>query len=168
MLLLFCNKFDAGALTVVVAIMADPGIAEHLVAEAVFVAFDFRVVGIARGGLAGRNLEGVRRGPHADDRAAAGEVVGDVGHLFAAGGLRKRAKMTNRSASLSASIPDRFEEPASMLPFASTPKIDGAFETVGFRQNAGESRAGLLAAVFVIGGDEDDVFPSPAPPPPAG
>ena len=30
---------------------------------------------------------------------------------------------------------------------------------MGLRQNAGERRAGFLAAVFVVGGDEDDVFP---------
>src|SRR5262245_13896335 len=82
MVFLSLGEDAAGALGGMLTVMADPGFAENLTAEALGVGFVVGVVGVFRVGLAGFDVESVGGGADADDRLAGLQIGDDVLHLI--------------------------------------------------------------------------------------
>ena len=73
---------DACALLVILSVVTDPSLAEHLMPEAKFIIWPFAIEGILRKRIGGRHFESMRRRPHPDHGSAAMEVVIEVLHLL--------------------------------------------------------------------------------------
>ena len=82
MLLQRIHDGNARALLVIRAVVADPRLSEHLMAEAEFVVAALVVEGILRVRRVLRHFEAMRRRAHPDHRSAAFEVVIEVLHLL--------------------------------------------------------------------------------------
>ena len=155
--LLIRDDLDTGALRVVLAVVTDPGIAEDLVSEAVFVSLDlgFEII-FCVGGIGG-NFEGVGRGAKADNGAATVEVRDDVIHLFA-GEIEETSEDDEEVCALESLQAGDVGDAGLDVAVLVDAVEDGAFETVVFGQDPGEGGAGFLGAVFVVAGEEDDVL----------
>ena len=144
----------------VVAVVADPGVAEDLVAEALFITGDLRIKGIPRGRRVRRDLERVRRCPQPDHRSAAGEVVAQVRHLL--GRRVEEAGEDHQQVRLLEHLqPGKIRGSRFDMAAAVDAENHRALEAVRLRQDPRQRRAGLLGAVLVVGRDEHDVLPLP-------
>ena len=141
-----------------VAVVIDPGLAEHLPAEAA-VPFLALPTCTRRRSCRRLDVERVRRRPHADDRPARLDVVDDVLHLFVGqvaeageddhqvGGLQRfQAGDVVRLIGVDGAV------------LGVDGKQHGAFEAVMPGQDLRQLRQGLLGAVLLVAADQDDVL----------
>ena len=156
-LLVIGDDLDAGALLVVPAVVADPGVAEDLVAEAVFVALDLGAEVIPGVGGVGGDLEGMGGGAEPDDRTATLEIGDNVVH-FLGGKIEEAREDEEQVGILEGGETGNPGRPGFDVTVGVDPEDDGALEPVVLGENAGEGRAGFLGPVFVVAGQEDDVL----------
>lgn len=141
----------------IASVMANPSVAQNLVAEAAIEVFAF-VLKIVMGiFLAFGNLEGMRRGAESNDRATALEVFVNVNHLL----VRKieEACEDEHEVGLFKNL-EAFDvgSPGGNFPLVVDSEKNSGFEAVIFSEDSSKGGAGFLGAVFVIRGNEDDVL----------
>jgi len=144
-------------LFMIASVMANPSVAQNLVAEAAIEVFAF-VLKIVMGiFLAFGNLEGMRRGAESNDRATALEVFVNVNHLL----VRKieEACEDEHEVGLFKNF-ETFDVGSSggNFPLVVDSEKNSGFKAVIFSEDASKGGAGFLGAVFVIRGNEDDVL----------
>ena len=148
----------AGALLAVTAVMVDPGVAEHLLAESAGPGLAAKApvrVRAIRVALVG---EGVGRGAQAHDRPPRLDVVDDVLHLL----VGKFAKTCGDHHQVG--VRERFEaRDVRLLLRVDRPGLGvyreqhDALETVPHGEQLAQHRHRFLGAVFLVAGDEDDL-----------
>lgn len=157
MVLIFGGDLKAGRLFMIASVMANPSVAENLVAEATIEVFAFVlkiVVGIF---LAFGDLEGMRRGAESNDRATALEIFINVNHLL----VRKiqKARENEHEVGLFKNLETlNVRSPGGNFALVVDSEKNGGFKAVIFSEDTGKGGAGFLGAVFVIGGNKDDVL----------
>jgi len=156
-LLVFGDDLYAGGLLVIASVMADPGVAEDLVAKAFFEFLSFVLEVVAGEFFPGRDFESVRRGAESDDGSAALQVFVDMDHLVV--GEIEEAREDEHEFSVLESF-EALDVGGAGCDFALLvdSEENGRFEAVMFGKDAGEGGAGFLGPVFVIGGNKDDVL----------
>ena len=82
MILFVVDDRDARALLMILAVMTDPGLAQHLVPKAEFVVRTLVVGGVFREWVGSPHFEGMRRRAHPDYGSAAIQIVIKVPHLL--------------------------------------------------------------------------------------
>ena len=143
------------ALVAMVAVVADPGLAEHVPPESVRHPLELRLPAVVGILPIGRDVEGVRRRPHADHGLAGPEVVVDLLHLLV--GQIAKPRRDHHQIGLSQGL-----EPWNVgrvrgcdLAGLRIDRVEHrAREAVVLRQDLRELREGLLAAVFLVAADE--------------
>ena len=115
-----------------------------------------RVLGV---GLARLDVEGVRRGPQADDRLARLDVVDDVLHLVV-GQVAEAGEDDHQVGRL-----ERLQAGDVVVAVGVDRAVlgidgeqDGAVEAVVLGQDLGQLRQRLLGAVLLVAADQDDVL----------
>ena len=115
-----------------------------------------RVAGVR---LAALEVEGVRRGAHADDRLARLDVIDDVLHLLVGqiAEAREDDHQVGRLERLQAG--DVVVAGSGLIvPSLVDGEQHGALEAVMLGQDLGQLRQGLLGAIFLVAADQDDVL----------
>ncbi len=147
------------ALVAVVAVVADPGLSEHLPPESIPHPFELRLPAVVGILPIGRDVEGVRRRPHADYGLARPEVVVDLLHLLI--GQIAKPRRDHHQIGLPQGLEARDVGRVRGCDLAGL-RIDRvkhrAREAVVLGQNLRELRERLLAAVFLVAADEHHVL----------
>ena len=155
--LIFGGDLKAGGLLVISSVVADPGVPKNLVAEPAIEVLALVLKIVAGVLFAFGDFEGVRRGAESDDGATALEVFVDVDHLF----IRKieEAGKDEHEVSLFESFKTLdVRSPSGDFVLVVDSEKNGGFKAVIFSEDTGKGGAGFLGAVFVIGGNKDDVL----------
>ena len=147
------------ALDAVMAVVIDPLLAEHLAAEPALPAFLIAVAAILRVRLSRRNVERVSGGPHPDDGPARIEILDDVPHLVVrqvavAGGDDHQVGRPEGLQPGDVVGRDRADRPV----FRIDGEQDGTLEPMTGGEDLAQLRQGLFAAIFLVAGDQDDLF----------
>ena len=152
------NEVEAGAALVVLAVVTGPGFAENLAAESEFVVLAFEIGVVFGVGTVRGDSETVRCRAQTHDGAAAFEVGDEGFHLFI-GPVLEAGKDDHEVGGVEGVHPgDVVVAEFDGAGLGVRAEEDGAFEAVAFGEDAGEGGKRFLGAVFVVAGDEDDVF----------
>lgn len=154
---IFRDDIQAGAGHVVFTVVTGPVFAENLATEAAFVGFVFGSLGVFVEGAVRGNFEGVGGGAEPDDGTAAVEVVDEVLHLLVGPVLEAGVDDHEIGVIEDFNAGDVGVTGIDVAVLVNAEE-DRAFEAVMFREDARESGEGFFGAVFVVVGDEDDVF----------
>ena len=154
----------ARALAAVAAVMADPGLAEHLPAEALREALATVIPTPAAVGAPFGDVEGVRCRPHRHHWLACLQKRVDVLHLL----VGKVAKPGGDHHQVS--IPELLEAGDVVVGVGVDlaggrvdREHDGAIEAVVAGEDLRQLREGLLAAVLLVAADKNDLLPLSRP-----
>ena len=151
----------ARALLAVAAVVADPGLAQHLPAEAAVPLLALPAV--AGVGLAPLDVEGVRRRPQADDRPARLDVVDDVLHLVV-GQVAEAGEEDHQVGRLERlQAGDVVATVGVDRPVLVDREQHRALEAVMLREDLRQLRQRLLRAVLLVAADQHDVLPLAGP-----
>ena len=147
----------ARALPAVVAMMADPGLAQDLPAEAALPVL--ALPGVASVGPSGGDVEGVGGGAQAGDGPARFDVIDDVFHLLV-GKIPEAGQYHHQVGGLQGV--ETGNVIADVGIDGSARGVDGkenrATKSVPFGQDAGELRQAFLGAIFLVAADEDHLL----------
>ena len=141
------------------AVVADPGLAQDLTAEAPLVVVALVVEGVFVERAVLRVAEAMGRGAQADDRAAAVQVVDDRLHLLDRDGLEAREDheqvrvLQRLGAGDVAGVAQR-----DVAVLRVDPEQHRAGEALVLGEDARELRQGLLGLVLMVVGDEHDLL----------
>ena len=154
----------ARALAAVAAVMADPGLAEHLPAEALREALATVIPTPAAVGPPLGDVEGVGCRPHRHDRLARLQEGVDVLHLLVGKVAKPRGDhhQVGRVELLEAGdvvVGVGVDLAGGRV----NRKHDGAIEAVVAGEDLRQLRKSLLAAVLLVAADQDDLLPLPGP-----
>ena len=154
----------ARALAAVAAVMADPGLAEHLPAEALREALATVIPTPAAVGPPLGDVEGVRCRPHRHHRLASLQKRVDMLHLLVGEVAKPRGDHHQ------VSVPELLEAGDVVVGVGvdlAGGRVDrkhhGAIEAVVAGEDLRQLREGLLAAVLLVAADEHDLLPLPGP-----
>ena len=149
---------DARALLVVLPVVPDPRLPEHLMPEAQLIARDLAVVGIFRKRIIRAHLEAVRRRAHPDHRAAALQIIIEVPHLLGGKPLKTQEHHRKIRAVERLHARDVLRLARADVAVLIDVKQHRAFESLMLREDARQRRQRFLRAVLVIAREEDDVL----------
>ena len=151
------DELDAGALFVIAAVVPNPGVAKDLMSEAILGSLGLgakikvRVLGV------GGNLEGMGGGSQADNGAAAIQIIDDVDHLIV-GEILEAGEDDHQICILQGLETGNVGLSGFEFAVVVDSETDRAGEPVMLRENASEGWKSFLGAIFVITGNEDEVF----------
>ena len=162
--MVFCRRSNQPqrALAGMLAMVVDPGFAEHLPSEALR---EFFVVGVPAVGVIGtvfRNAEGMRRRAHSHHRLASAKIAVDLLHLLVGQIAKPRGNHHQVSRAQRLKPRNIVVLVGIDLPGRRIDRIEHrGLEAMMAGQNLGQLREPLLAAVFLIAADEHNLLACP-------